>query len=816
MQRSFKLAIVALTSFGMLGIARAAETPAPHVRSIKLLPDTLTLLNGRDARKVVVMGETDAGKPVDLTADAKFQTDGVIATVADDGYLHAKSKGQTKITVTAAGQMATVSVTVNDTKVPPVGFVRDIEPIMARVGCNAGTCHGAAAGKEGFKLSLRGYDPDFDYQALINDLGGRRFNREKPDKSLMLLKPTGGVPHEGGRCIHQDSDSYHLLRDWIAQGTKYEDPAARATSVDVLPAEVYLDLPNMSQQVLVLAHYRDGTTRDVTREAVITSSNTEVASVKDNTITALRRGEGSVLVRYEGNYAAQRVICMGDRTGYAWQDKREYNYIDKHVNEKLRAMQILPSPLCTDAEFIRRVSLDLTGLPPTADRVKSFLADPAYGKLKRERLVDELIGSPAFVEYWSNKWADLLQCNSKVLGQKAVWTFRAWIEGAIASNMPYDQFVRTLLLAKGSSFANPEVNYLRALRDADNPGKVTEDVTQTFLGVRFNCNRCHDHPFERWTQNQYYEFTSYFNQIAYKKGRLPEEQIVYSGYEPGQTLHPKTLMMVSPQVPYGHAADVATLTDRRKALVDWLTSPQNPLFAKSMANRVWSYFFGVGIIDPVDDIRAGNPPSNPALLDALTADFVAGKFDVRRLMKTIVTSRTYQLSIATSKWNEDDKINFSHALPRRLSAEQLVDAVAVATGHSPKFKGMPAGCRAVELPDGTVEGAEVLGLFGRPLRTSACECERSKNFSLSHAISMVNGATIGDAVSAPDSRIIEIVKTQPDNRKVIEDLYVAILNREPTEKETSEINLGQGPGRLATAQDLAWALLNSPAFLYNR
>jgi WD40 repeat protein/mono/diheme cytochrome c family protein len=698
-----------------------------------------------------------------------------------------------------------------------VGFVRDVEPIFAKVGCNAGTCHGAAKGKEGFKLSLRGYDPDYDYEALINDAAGRRFDRIRPENSLLLLKPSGGAPHEGGKVLRPDSEYYAIIRQWIAEGAREQNLSARATSIEVQPEQIHLATPGQRQQIRVMAHYKDGSTRDVTGEAVISSNSVEVLEAKENTVTALRRGEAAVLVRYEGNYAARPVFIMGDRSGFAWEDVPEYNFIDRYTKAKWQEMKIRPSELCTDAEFIRRASLDLTGQPPTAERVKAFLADPTQSRAKREKLVEELLASDAFVEFWTNKWCDLLQANSQTLGKKSLWMFRGWVRDQIAANVPYDQFVRELLLAKGSSYRNPEVNYYRALQTPEKTQeKTTEDITQTFLGVRFNCNHCHDHPFERWTQKQYYDFASYFASLSFKKGQLPEEAIVYENPDGGTQLHPKTKSPVDPMVPYGSAEDFRKLPDRRRAMVDWMTSPNNPLFAKSIANRTWSYFFGMGIIDPVDDIRASNPPSNPALLDALTADFVASKFDLRHLMRTIATSRTYQLSVASNQWNADDKMNFSHAKPRRLSAEQLIDAVAVATGYRPQIKGMPAGTRAVEAPDGIVEGMDALSLFGRPKRTSACECERTSNFSLTHAINLVNGSTISEAVAQPKSKIAQLVTDIKDDKDLINALYLTTLCRPATEQEMTAVTLGEGPARVANAQDLAWALMNSPAFLYNR
>ena len=803
--------------------------PLPAIRALKVEPPSLKLEDGRDERRVLVWGLTATGQRIDLTSQATLKSDSTAIEVGEDGYLVPKAKGDTTVTVTAAGKTAKLSVSVANAAVPEVRFVRDIEPIMSKVGCNAGTCHGSAKGKNGFKLSLRGYDPDFDYQALVNDLSGRRFDRVAVEDSLMLLKPTGDVPHEGRQAIKPGSRYYHMLRQWIADGLKMEETAkARVQTVEIIPADIELDLAGRQQQVLVIGHYPDGTTRDVTREAVFSTSNIDVAAVKDGLVTGLRRGEAAILVRYEGAYATAPMSVMGDRTGFAWNNPPEFNFIDKHINTKLRKMKILSSELCTDADFIRRASLDLTGQPPTVERTRAFLADTAPSKQKREKLVDDLIASESFAEHWANKWADLLQCNSESLGQKGVWVFRQWIREQVACNKPYDQFVRELLLAEGSTYKQPAGNYYAVLRE---PGKITEDVSQTFLGVRFNCAKCHDHPFEKWTQNQYYQFGAFFSRLAIKRGtlgsevirnvtgdpmRVTGEEIVYVNYNGGEVKHPKTDVNVAPKVPFGEAKDVKDDPERRQAFVEWLASKDNPLFGKAMANRVWSYFFGRGIIDPVDDIRGSNPPSNPALLDALTEDFVSSGFDVRKLMATICKSRTYQLSIQKTKWNEDDTINFSHATPRRLSAEQMLDAVAVATGTKPKFKDVPVGLRAAELPDGMVKGNDFLSLFGRPKRQSACECERTSNVSLAHALSLINGTTIGEAVSAKDSSIAKLVECEKDDQKLVEEIYLSCLSRPPTPQETAAVDLSASTSRLEVAQDLAWALMNSPAFLFNR
>jgi hypothetical protein len=798
------------------GEAGPAKPPLPQIVSLQLQPASLTLTDGRDARQVLVWGLDAEGRKFDLTDEATLKADSDLVTVGDDRYLMPQKAGDGTVTVTAAGKETTLAVKVLKAENAPVRFTHDVMPLLAGVGCNAGTCHGSAKGKNGFKLSLRGYDAEYDYNALVNELLGRRVNRVEPAKSLMLLKPTGLVPHEGGHVLEPGGRRYNVILQWIKEGAKYEpDPGtARPNGVEVLPSEVALDLPGRTQRLIVLAHYPDGATRDVTRDAVLSSNSVEVAKITGNEITGLTRGEAAILVRYEGNYGVVNVSIMGDRTGFAWAPMVEYNFVDHHINSKLEKMKIIPSEECTDAEYVRRLYLDLLGITPTSEQARAFVEDPAPSQEKRKRLVDKLLGSKDFVNNWSNKWADLLQCNSKTLGEKGVWVFREWIREAIAQNMPYDQFARTLVTAEGSSFDNPPVNYMRTLKD---DGKITEDVSQTFLGVRFNCNKCHDHPFERWTQDQYYEFGAFFARVAFKPGPRPTEEIVYNNFNGGEVTHPKTNKVVAPTVPYGNNPDVKSARDRQDAFADWLVDRYNPFFAKSYANRVWSYFFGRGIIDPVDDIRASNPPVNPELLEALTDDFVKSNFDVQHLIRTIVLSRTYQLSIRPNKWNEDDKINFSHAIPRRLTAEQMMNAVAAATATNSELAGLPSGLRPEDEPDGMVEGNDFLKLFGRPKRESACECERTSNVSLAHALNLINGHLISDAVGQSGNAIAKVVEAQPDNRKAIEDIYYMVLNRPPTEQELNGIDLGAtGPQRLATAQDLAWALMNSPAFLFNR
>jgi hypothetical protein len=546
----------------------------------------------------------------------------------------------------------------------------------------------------------------------------------------------------------------------------------------------------------VLATYSDGAMRDVTAEAFVESGNIEVTEAnKSGLVTALRRGESAVLVRFEGAYAATTVTVMGDRSGFAWEDQPEFNYIDSLVYAKLKTMKTLPSGLASDAQFVRRLYLDLTGLPPTAEQTRAFLADSRDTRQKREELVDRLVGNAEYVEHWTNKWADLLQVNAKFLGEQGSWAFRNWILQAVATNKPYDEFVYDILTASGSNLENPPASYYKILRE---PDLVMENTTQLFLGVRFNCNKCHDHPFERWTQSQHWELAAYFAKIARKEdpqfvgkkigGSAVEAavslvEVIYDGSS-GEVRHPNTNAVLEPSFPYQESMAASESGSPREQFAHWVTAPENEYFAKSYVNRIWSYLLGVGLIEPVDDIRAGNPPTNPELLDRLTREFIEHDFDVQHLMKLICKSRVYQHSIATNRWNEDDQTNYSHAIARRLPAEVLYDAVYQATGSVRRLPGMPAGARAaqqrdssVNLPDGFLE------LFGRPPRESACECERSGGMMLGQALNLINGPTIAQAIADDSNAITRLVANEKDDRKLIEEIFFRILSRPPTGQE---------------------------------
>jgi hypothetical protein len=786
---------IALMLFA-ISSARGEELPAGlKVVALELRPTSAELKHRFDYRQILVTGKLATGESVDLTRIAKPQLSGTIATISADGQLRPTGNGAAELTYTYGDLSAKLAVTSSGFETPqPISFVRDVQPVLSRTGCNSGTCHGAKDGKNGFKLSLRGYDALYDHRALTDDLAARRFNRAAPDQSLMLLKATGSTPHVGGVRMNVDDPYYNLLKEWITQGVKLDLTAAKVTKIDVYPVNPIVPLPGMKQQVTVTATYADGSTRDVTREAFIEAGDIErIEGDSKGVLTTLRRGESPVLIRYEGAYAATTIICMGDRSGFAWQQPPSNNYLDDLVYKKLQQVKVIPSELCTDDEFIRRLYIDLTGLPPTSAQAKAFLDDKRDSKTKRDELVDNLIGSSEYVENWTNKWADMLQVNRKFLGEEGSVALRNWIKNAIATNKPYDQFAREVLTAGGSNLENPPASYYKVLRDAEN---AMENTTHLFLAVRFNCNKCHDHPFERWTQDQYYSMAAYFAQIGRKEdplysgqkiggsaveGATPLVEVIFDA-KGGDIKHNRTGEISPPSFPYVHADVAPTTASRRAQLAQWMTSKDNQYFAKSYANRLWGYLFGVGIIEPIDDIRAGNPPTNPELLDALTNEFVKSGFDVQHMLRMICKSRAYQLSVKTNKWNEDDGINYSHALPRRLTAETLFDAIHIATGSTPRLPGVPVGFRAAQLPDAGISDP-FLDDFGKPVRESSCECERSSGMVLGPILKLINGPTVANALADGNSELSKFVTSEPDDAKLIREVFLRFLAREPSETE---------------------------------
>ncbi|MEK0449147.1 MAG: hypothetical protein RL088_1415 [Verrucomicrobiota bacterium] len=767
------------------------QLPKQAIVSVEISPAEVKLSNAREYAQVLVTARLADGGTADVTRLAKFSADG--ASVSATGIVTPKADGAGKVRAEVAGKTAEVALTVSGSATKPaVDFIQDVNPVMTKMGCNAGACHGAKDGKYGFKLSLRGYDPLYDVRSLKDDLAGRRLNPASPDDSLMLLKASGAVPHEGGQRTRLGDKYYEIVRAWIADGARLELNVPRVTAIEVFPKNPVIAEPGARQQFRVLATFADGKQRDVTQEAFVESGNMDVLSVSAETsglTKTLRRGEAPILARYEGSYAATTLTVMGDRSEFVWKQPETWSRVDELVASKWQRMKIEPSGLCTDAEFVRRVYLDLTGLPPSAEVVRAFIADAAPVRTKRDALVDQLIGSPEFIEHWTNKWADLLQVNSKFLGG-GVGPFRAWIRGEVAANTPYDEFVRKIVTASGSNKENPAASYWKILRE---PAEAMENTTHLFLATRFNCNKCHDHPFERWTQDQYYTLGAFFAQTqiaddpasggakiagtAVEKSRALYE--IVSDKAEGEMIHLRTNKVAPPTFPYPAKADAQGT--RRQQLAAWITSPDNRYFASSYVNRLWGYLMGVGLIEPLDDIRAGNPPSNPELLDFLTKEFIGSKFDMRHVLRTICKSRTYQLSIATNRWNEDDKTNYSHALARRLPAEVLYDSVLAVTGAGSR---LPGGVRASMLADSQADLASgFLANTGRPTRESACECERSSDLRLGSVMALLSGSAVADAIGDPANALAKLVAAQADDRKLVDDLFIRVLSRPATEAE---------------------------------
>lgn len=771
--------------------------PGDQVLALEVQPDSVKLVGRHSYVQLLVTARLASGDTVDVTRMATYKLSGRKADLAANGRLVPRSNGRERLKVTLGGQTAMVPVDIQGMTERFEGdFIRDVNPVLTKLGCNAGTCHGAKEGKNGFKLSLRGYDPLYDMRSFTDDLASRRVNVASPDDSLILLKATAEVPHEGGRRTHPDEKYYQVLRAWIAGGAKLNLQTPKVTRIEVFPKDPVVQQIGAKQQMRVVATYADHSSRDVTGEAFIESGNTDVAkTAEDGLVTTLRRGEAPVLARYEGAYAATTVTVMGDRAGFVWQSPPGNNRIDELVAAKWQRLKILPSELCTDLEFVRRVYLDLTGLPPSTGDVRKFVADQRDTRAKRDELIDRLIGSSDYVDHWANKWADLLEVNGKFLGREGADLFRKWIRYEVERNTPYNEFVEKILTATGSNKENPAASYFKVLRT---PAETMENTTHLFLATRFNCNKCHDHPFERWTQDQYYQTAAFFAQIGLKRdpasgdrniggtaveGAKPLYETVYD-FKEGDVKHLRTGQTAEPEFPFPAKYAVPKDASRRERLAAWLTSPDNRYFAMSYANRIWGYLLGVGIIEPLDDIRAGNPPTNPELLEYLTHEFVQSKFDVQHLFRLICRSRTYQLALSSNKWNADDKINYSHALARRLPAEVLFDAVFKVTGATPNIPGVPAGTRASQLSDSAIDvPSGFLATLGRPVRESACECERSNELGLGSVMSLLSGPTVASAIGDQRNGIAKLVASERDDRKMIDELFMRILNRPASEKE---------------------------------
>jgi hypothetical protein len=806
-------------------------------------PPSVTLRHADDRQRLQVSARHTDGSVSDISRVAKYvSSNPAIAQVNEQGIVTPQAAGQAMIQVTAGDGMTALAVEVSGVERRPVSFLNDVMPILARAGCNSGACHGAASGKKGFKVSLRGYDPPTDFLTLTRGSTGRRLNFADPTGSLLLLKPTGLVSHEGGKRFEPASRYAASMARWISEGAQSDlATAPKLIGIEVSPkfrtfeqaeagsgdprqaqAAAGSGDPRRAQQLLVTARFSDGSSRDVTDDSRYSSSNENVAAVDDVGLVSLTtRGETAIMVRYGDKLAVSNLVVMNRNAEFTWTNPSENNYIDRLVNAKLKHMEILPSELTSDEQFLRRVSYDLIGLPPTPEEIRAFLADTSANK--RAKVIDALLERPEHAEFWALKWGDLFKLRFDLLRDKGTWGMYRWIRDSIAANKPFDGFVREIVAAEGSCAENPPANFWRVFTNAEDASEAT---VQIFLGIRLMCAKCHDHTFEKWVQKDYYGMAAFFSQAARKPGGRREDLIVYRSDTPATARHPNSGETLNPKFLDGASLPVSAQQDAREILANWMTSRDNPFLARATVNRLWSHLFGKGIIDPVDDIRSSNPPANGPLLDALAKDFVDRNFDVRHILRTMLNSRTYQLSARSNKFNADDRQNFSHYLPRRLSAEQLLDTVSQVTGVRESFRSrygeqtvaQPAGgLRAGQIPDRMLT-AEMLDLFGRPRGESSCACERHEEASMTQALHLINGKSLATRLANPAGRLAKVLQTPKiTDEQIIEDLYLTVLCRQPRPEEVQLMlkHFTAVGDRAKAAQDGMWVLFNAREFLFN-
>ncbi|HTN77949.1 MAG TPA: DUF1549 domain-containing protein [Pirellulaceae bacterium] len=781
---------------------------------IELFPAQIKLLGNRQRMQLVVTGHYADGSIQDLTTVATYASSNDAVALVSNTIVEPRGNGAAEIVVTAGGQQAKVAIEVaNQEQSERISFEYDALAALSKQGCNAGACHGSPSGKGGFRLSLRAFDPKFDQQTLLREEYGRRLNPLQPESSLLLTKPLMKVPHGGGLKIRKSDVAYGVLRDWIAAGCQLDPPnAARCVKLELYPPSGReLKRPAHTQQLCVLAHYSDGTVRDVTQLAVFSSSDADVADVSVNGYVVGRdRGEAAIVVRYMEFIESTFLTFVKDVEGFAWNNPPVNNYIDELVNAKLQKLKFLPAELCTDEEFIRRVHFDVIGLPPTNMEVKAFLAETS--PTKRAVLIDQLLQRPEYAKFWALKWGDLLKLTSSAVGDEGVHKYHRWVEQAFAKNMPYDEFSRELLTAAGSTLNNPPANFYRTSADAN---ECVENISQVFLGARLQCAKCHNHPFERWTQDNYYGMAAFFNRVQRKKTPVPGELIVWMA-RGGEVTQPRTGQQMKPWLPLTGSIDAPGEDDRRPAFATWLTTPENPFFGKVEVNRLWSHLLGRGLVEPIDDFRESNPPANAALLSALAKDFADHHFDRKHILRTILNSRTYQASFRTNDFNKDDIKYNSHYQPRLLAAEQLLDAICQLTDIEEKFPALPAGTKATQLPAPDMAKSDFLKIFGQPERQTVCACERASESNLGMAIQFFNGPLVYNKLRDGNNRFRRLMSEKQTDEQIITELYFAAVARQPTprELETSLKHIASKPDRAAALEDVCWALLNTNEFLF--
>lgn len=818
------LATIVLVSLTQL--AGAAE--------IRVLPAE-TVLTGPNAAQRLIVLSTDAGQVVgDVTQQATFASASPnVATVDRQGFVKAAGDGETVITATASGKQVTAKVKVTGSTAPyTASFRNHIIPLLTKAGCNSGACHGALAGKGGLKLSLRGYAPSDDHFVITRQALGRRVNKLEPARSLILAKPTQAITHGGGQKLEVGAPDYQIMVDWIAAGAPAPRPDdVRIERLEVFPPEAVLK-PNDALQVLVRAWYSDGHAEDVTRWAKFSSSEELVAGVDDDgKIKVKGHGEAAITVWYSNLVSATRILApfANQLEARTFAEAPRKNFIDELVLKKLQTLRIPPSGQCSDAEFIRRAYLDAAGILPTPEELRIFLEDKRADK--RARLIDALLERPEFVDYWTYKWSDMLLVSSRKLPQPAVWSFYRFIRESVAEDKPWDRFAREILTASGSSLQHGAVNYFALHKDVTD---LNEATSVTFMGMSITCARCHNHPLEKWTQDQYWGMANLFARVAIKNGDRPGEITVQS-QPSGDAPHPRRGVPVPPTPLDAKPLAETSSLDRRQYFADWLTAADNPFFARALVNRVWRNFMGRGLVEAEDDLRQTNPPSNEELLVALEKDFIAHRYEVKHLIRTIMNSATYQRTANPLPQNLADDRFYSRYLIRRLSAEVILDAYAQVTGVPTPFNqiytgveggvaatsNFPDGTRALQLPDSRV-ASRFLDSFGRPDRTQTCSCERQQDSSVTQALHLNNGQTLNDKLKSPKSRLEGWLKENVGDEEAVRRVFVLGLSREPTVKELArfkglmaEAAADKDMTRRETLQDLFWAVLTGKEFMFN-
>ena len=791
-----------------------AQEPAPapvSYTSLVVYPPSIKISAQNDLQHIVAVATRSDGITVDVSDQVQWKLENPAVAKLDSLVIHPLTDGATQLIGTWNGMEAKSTLEVTQSQTPrTVGFERDVLPIFTKVGCNTGSCHGAARGKDGFRLSLFGFDPLGDYQRITREIGIRRINLALPDQSLLLLKATGAVQHSGGKKVEPGSKHYQTILAWLQAGAPAD--AARppaVTKVDLYPTQAVLEGEGAKQRLVAVATYADGTQRDVWDLAGFTTNNERTGAVDaDGTVTSGVRGEAFVMARFDTHTVGTQVLALPAGMQYEFKPSQG-NYIDTLVDAKLLKLRLPASGLCTDDEFVRRATIDITGLLPTEEETSNFVSstDPN----KRAALIETLLSRKEFSEIWAMKWADLLMIKSNnQVSYKAAYLYYNWLINQIASNTPLDKIVRELLTATGGTFQSPATNFYQVEQDRL---KLSENVAQVFMGIRTQCAQCHNHPFDRWTMDDYYGFAAFFSQVGRKQSEDYRQILVFNGGG-GEVNHPVGGAVVKPRFLGGGPA-ATDGKDRRVVLAEWMTSNENPFFSKSVANRIWAHFTGVGIVNPVDDFRASNPASNPELLDALAAKLIEYKYDIKQLVRDICNSQTYQRTTVPVTGNEDDLRNYSHATVRRIPAENMLDCISQVTTTKDKFRGLPLGARAVQIADGATSNY-FLTTFGRSARTTVCAEEATTDPSLSQALHLINGGTVSGKIN--QGQLLQTLKKEGlTPEAIVERIYLRCLSRKPAESERARLMqlVSESANPDQGLHDVFWAVLNSREFIFN-